>query len=244
MTHMQDDNMPRTLSIIIPAYNEAETIHLILDKILAVNLIKDIRKEIIIVNDCSTDNTKEKVEQYITEHKDVDINLVDQPKNLGKGAAIRKGLEKITGDYVIIQDADLEYNPEDYNPLLEYLIEKNLPVIYGSRFLKKNNKHSYQTFYLGGRLVSLVTNILYGQHLTDEPTCYKLFKADLIKSIPLKCNGFEFCPEVTAKVAKKGIKIKELPIEYYPRSIEEGKKIKWTDGVEAIWTLLKYRFKK
>jgi len=122
------------------------------------------------------------------------------------------------------------------------MIDNNLSVIYGSRFLMKENKHSYQTFYLGGRIVSLFTNLLYFQHLTDEPTCYKLFKTDLIKSIPLKCNGFEFCPEITAKVAKKGIRIKELPIKYYPRSIEEGKKIKWTDGVEALWTLLKYRF--
>jgi glycosyltransferase involved in cell wall biosynthesis len=231
-----------TLSIIIPAYNETKTIHLLLNKVLAVNLVKEIKKEIIIVNDCSSDNTKEVVELYISEHKDFTIILINQPKNKGKGAAIRKGLEETTGDYVIIQDADLEYDPEDYNPLLTYIIDNNLPVIYGSRFLLKENKHSYQTFYIGGRIVTFCTNILFWQRLTDEPTCYKLFKADFIKSIPLKCNGFEFCPEITAKVAKKGIKIKELPITYYPRSIEEGKKIKWTDGLEAIWTLLKYRF--
>ena len=231
-----------TLSIIIPAYNEAQTIHLLLDKVLAVNLVKEFKKELIIVNDCSVDNTQEVVELYIKNHKDSNIQLINQHYNQGKGAAIRKGLEFITGDYVIIQDADLEYDPEDYNPLLSYMIDNNLSVIYGSRFLMKENKHSYQTFYLGGRIVSLFTNLLYFQHLTDEPTCYKLFKTDLIKSIPLKCNGFEFCPEITAKVAKKGIRIKELPIKYYPRSIEEGKKIKWTDGVEALWTLLKYRF--
>lgn len=236
--------MKDLLSILIPAYNEARTIHLILDKIVGVNLVCALEKEIIIVNDCSTDKTRDIVASYIEEHPEVSIRMIDQPENRGKGAAIRRGLEAVSGKYVIIQDADLEYNPEDYNPLLERLITGNLPVIYGSRFLKKSNKHSYQTFYLGGRLVSLVTNLLYGQRLTDEPTCYKLFRSDLIRSIPLQCNRFEFCPEVTAKIAKQGIKIEEIPIEYYPRSIEEGKKINWMDGIEAIWTLLKFRFVK
>ncbi|MDR1181772.1 MAG: glycosyltransferase family 2 protein [Bacteroidales bacterium] len=240
---MSHQSSLQTLSIIIPAYNEAATICIILDKILKVNLIRNIQKEILIVNDCSTDKTKDVVTAYIAKHATERIVLINQSSNQGKGAAIRKGLEEITGDYVIIQDADLEYNPQDYNPLLEHLINENLQVVYGSRFLKKANKHSYHRFYIGGRLVSLVTNILYIQHLTDEPTCYKLFRTDFIKSIPLQCTGFEFCPEITAKVAKRGIKIDEIPIEYYPRSIEEGKKIKWTDGIEAIWTLFKYRFK-
>jgi glycosyltransferase involved in cell wall biosynthesis len=240
---MSHQNNPPTLSIIIPAYNEATTICAILDKVLEVQLIWAMQKEILIVNDCSTDNTKDIVVNYIAKHATEHIVLINQSFNQGKGAAIRKGLEKATGNYVIIQDADLEYNPQDYNPLLEYLIDKDLQVIYGSRFFNKTNKHSYHRFYIGGRLVSLITNILYGQHLTDEPTCYKLFRTDFIKSIPLQCTGFEFCPEVTAKVAKRGIKITEIAIEYYPRSIEEGKKIKWTDGMEAIWTLFKYRFK-
>lgn len=230
------------LSVIIPAYNESKTIHLILDKILAVNLPYDIQKEIVIVNDCSTDNTVEMVELYMKEHPEANIRLFSQAKNQGKGAAIRKGIEHITSDFIIIQDADLEYDPKDYIALLETIIKEDRKVLYGSRFLKKVNKHSYQRFYLGGRLVTLITNMLFGQHLTDEPTCYKLFKTDFLKSIPLKCDRFEFCPEVTAKVAKQGIKIKEIPIDYYPRSIEEGKKIKWFDGVEAIWTLIKYRF--
>jgi glycosyltransferase involved in cell wall biosynthesis len=227
----------------MPAYNEAATICSILDKILSVKLVHGMQKEILIVNDCSTDNTADIATDYIAKHTTEHIILINQPFNQGKGAAIRKGLEQVTGDYVIIQDADLEYNPQDYNPLLEHLIDANLQVIYGSRFFNKGNKHSYHRFYIGGRLVSLITNVLYGQHLTDEPTCYKLFRTNLIKSIPLECTGFEFCPEITAKVAKRGIKIHEIAIEYYPRSIEEGKKIKWTDGMEAIWTLFKYRFR-
>jgi len=232
-----------TLSVIIPAYNEEKTIIPLLQKVIAVNLINNIQKEIIIVNDCSTDTTKSIVDAYIAEHPNEKIVFVSQDKNRGKGAAIRKGLENFTGDYVIIQDADLEYDPEDYNILSETFLRENLKVIYGSRFLSRENKHSSQTFYFGGRLVTMITNLLFCQHLTDEPTCYKFFAADFIRSIPLKCEGFEFCPEVTAKVAKKGIKIREVPIRYYPRTMEEGKKIKWTDGIEAIWTLFKYRFK-
>jgi glycosyltransferase involved in cell wall biosynthesis len=233
---------PQTLSIIIPAYNESTTICLILDRILNVKLIYGIEKEILIINDSSTDNTRKLVEYYMTSHPAEHIMLVNQSFNQGKGAAVRKGLETATGDYVIVQDADLEYNPQDYNPLLEHLISRDLQVVYGSRFLNKMNKHSYHSFYIGGRLVSLISNILYGQHLTDEPTCYKLFRAGFIKSIPLR-TGFEFCPEITAKVARRSITIEEIAIEYYPRSIAEGKKIKWTDGVKAVWTLLKYRFK-
>lgn len=232
----------KTLSIIIPAYNEEKTIITLLQKVIDVVLIDHIQKEIIIVNDFSADATKKLVSDFIAKHPDEKIVLLNQEKNQGKGAAIRRGLEQASGDYVVIQDADLEYDPEDYNTLLETFLSGNLKVIYGSRFLNKANKHSYQTYYFGGRMVTLLTNILFFQCLTDEPTCYKFFDAAFLKSIPLKCTGFEFCPEVTAKVAKKGIRIKEVPIKYYPRSIEEGKKIKWTDGLEAMWVLLKYRF--
>jgi glycosyltransferase involved in cell wall biosynthesis len=232
----------RTLSIIIPAYNEEKTIIPLLQKVIDVKLINDIRKEIVIVNDCSQDKTEQLVTGYIHSCAGNNIILVNQEKNQGKGAAIRKGLSTITGDYVIIQDADMEYEPEDYNILLEVFLKENLKVLYGSRFLNPKNRHSYQSFYWGGRLVTWFTNLLYAQHLTDEPTCYKFFETTFLKSIPLQCNGFEFCPEVTAKVAKSGIKIREVAINYYPRSIEEGKKIKWTDGLEALWTLLKYRF--
>ncbi|MBC5619863.1 MULTISPECIES: glycosyltransferase family 2 protein [Butyricimonas] len=232
----------QTLSIIIPAYNEASTIFRLLEKVHHTRLVHDIRKEIIVVNDCSKDNTEEEILRFTETYPDCTLVYHKQPHNQGKGAAIRAGIQKITGNWTIIQDADLEYNPEDYNPLLEWMIENDGKVIYGSRFLNKTNKHSYQSFYLGGRLLSIVTNLLYGQHLTDEPTCYKMFDSGLLRSIPLKSTGFEFCPEVTAIVCRRGYKIPELPIRYYPRSIEEGKKINWKDGLIAIWVLVKIRF--
>ncbi len=232
----------KTLSVIIPAYNEEKTIVQLIEKVVNVRLTEDYGKEIIVVNDCSRDHTAALVNEYMAAHPGENIRLVNQEKNRGKGAAIRKGLEYIRGDYVIIQDADLEYDPEDYNVLLAPVLEEKLKVIYGSRFLNKSNKHSYRSFYIGGRIVTLVTNLLFGQGLTDEPTCYKLFETGFLKSIPLQCEGFEFCPEVTAKTAKRGIKIREVSINYYPRTLEEGKKIKWTDGLEALWVLLKYRF--
>ncbi|RHJ94202.1 glycosyltransferase family 2 protein [Parabacteroides bouchesdurhonensis] len=236
------DKQHKILSIIIPSYNEERTILQLLDKLLKIQLIENIHKEIIIVDDGSKDSTKELVGNYISTHPTENIQLIQHTKNQGKGMAIRTGITKISGDFVIIQDADLEYEPEDYNLLLPELLYNQAKVVYGSRFLMKENKHSYQSFYLGGLLVTTVTNLLFAQHLTDEPTCYKAFNSEFLKSIPLKCTGFEFCPEVTAKVAKRGIKIKEIPIHYYPRSVDEGKKIRWTDGVEAIWVLIKYRF--
>ncbi|MDR2120939.1 MAG: glycosyltransferase family 2 protein [Tannerella sp.] len=235
----------KILSVIIPAYNEEKTIALLLQKVVNVKLIRNIQKEIVIINDGSHDTTEELVKDYIRSHADENIRLINQEKNQGKGAAIRKGLKEITGDYVIIQDADLETEPEDYNILLETILNENLKVVYGSRFLNPKNRqngHLYFSFYWGGRLVTCVANLLFGQHLTDESTCYKFFEATFLKSIPLKCNGFEFCSEVTAKAAKRGIKIREVPINYYPRLIEEGKKLRWTDGIIAIWTLIKYRF--
>ncbi|MCC8173743.1 MAG: glycosyltransferase family 2 protein [Odoribacter sp.] len=235
--------MSNFLSIIIPAYNEEATICQILDKICAVELPYGIKKEIIIVDDGSKDSTEQCCLKYIENYPDEKILYKKQLKNQGKGAALKTGIELAQGKWTIIQDADLEYDPEDYIPLLKWMVDKEEKVVYGSRFLNKTNKHSYFSFYIGGRLVSLITNILYGQKLTDEPTCYKLFETAFLKSIPLNCKGFEFCPEVTAKVCKSGIKIHEIPIKYYPRSIDEGKKINWKDGVIALWTLLKYRFK-
>jgi dolichol-phosphate mannosyltransferase len=222
------------LSVLIPAYNEINNIQNILDKILEIN----IPKEIIVVDDGSTDGTRELLK---TLESDI-IKVVFHEKNQGKGGAIKTAIKHSTGNIIIIQDADLEYDPKDYYKLIPLIESGKEKVVYGSRFLNKQNKHSYFTFFLGGQVVTWITNILFGQNLTDEPTCYKVFDADLLKSIKLNCTGFEFCPEVTAKVAKLGYKIPEVPINYYPRSISEGKKINWKDGVEAIWVLIKYRF--
>jgi len=222
------------LSVLIPAYNEVNNIQDILKKILDIS----IPKEIIVVDDGSTDGTRKLLE---TLKSDI-IKVVFHEKNQGKGQAIRTAIEHSKGDIIIIQDADLEYDPQDYHKLIPVIESGKEKVVYGSRFLNKQNKHSYFSFFLGGQVVTWITNILYFQTLTDEPTCYKVFDAKLLKSIKLNCTGFEFCPEVTAKVAKLGYKIPEVPISYYPRSINEGKKINWKDGVEAIWVLFKYRF--
>ncbi|GAB3569038.1 glycosyltransferase family 2 protein [Spirosoma luteolum] len=222
------------LSVLIPAYNEIKSIDAILEKIQAVPL----EKEIIIVDDGSTDGTRERLATYSSVSN---IRVINHERNQGKGAAIRTAIQHMRGTIAIVQDADLEYEPQDYMKLVEPIEAGREKVIYGSRFLKPENRHSYFSFYLGGQVVTWITNLLYNQRLTDEPTCYKVFEADFLRSIPLECTRFEFCPEVTAKVAKRGIRIHELPINYYPRSLEEGKKISWFDGIEAIWVLLKYR---
>jgi len=226
------------LSIIIPVYNEKNTILEILKKIEQVDLNDfSFGKEIIIVDDCSTDGTKEILDKLGNKYK-----IIYQPKNQGKGAAIRTGLEYVSGDYLIIQDADLEYDPKDYKKLLAFSLKNKAKVVYGSRLLNPHNKFSHLSFYLGGIFLNLATNLLWRTKITDESTCYKLFKTETIKSIPLKCQRFEFCPEITAKIAKRGIKIYEVPISYYPRHLKEGKKIKWSDGLVALWTLIKYKF--
>lgn len=225
------------LSILIPAYNEVHNIDILLAKVQAVPL----PKEIIVVDDGSTDGTRDRLSAY---QSTPNIQVIFHEHNQGKGAAIRTAIQHMTGDIAIVQDADLEYEPQDYIALIQPIIEGREKVVYGSRFLKTENRHSYMSFYIGGQVVTLLTNILYNQRLTDEPTCYKVFDTNFLRSIPLDCTRFEFCPEVTAKVAKRGIRIKELPISYYPRSITEGKKISWFDGIEAIWVLIKYRFVK
>lgn len=227
------------LSVIIPVYNERKTILKILSLIEMVNL-PEVTKEIIIIDDKSTDGTRDVLKGLMGgEYK-----IILKDKNEGKGAALRTGFQHITGDIVIIQDADLEYDPQDYHKLIEPILSGKEKVVYGSRNLGKNNKSSAFSYYWGGKFLSWLTNFLYHIKITDEPTCYKVFRADILKNINLECRGFEFCPEVTAKVAKRGIHIHEEPISYYPRSVAEGKKIKWRDGWIAIWTLIKYRFKK
>lgn len=230
------------LSVVIPVYNEKETLAELVRRVEAVPLINDMGKQIILVDDGSTDGTRELLEQWKQEE---DYTIVLHERNKGKGAAIRSGLPKVAGEYVIIQDADLEYDPQDYNAMLSKMIAEDVPVVYGSRQLKKqDNRYARFSFYAGGLLLTFITNVLYRQKITDEPTCYKLFKTELIQNMPLECERFEFCPEVTARIARKGIKITEVPISYFPRDMHEGKKINWRDGWEAIVTLFKYRFKK
>jgi dolichol-phosphate mannosyltransferase len=223
------------LSIIIPAYNEERTVAEILYKIN--NTALPVEKEVIVVDDGSTDNTRDKLREA------KNIIVLEHKKNTGKGAAIATALKYATGDFVIIQDADLEYDPKDYIKLLSPAMEGKAEVVYGSRNLGgKANKHSYFLYYLGGVLLSKLANLLYGTNITDEATCYKLFKKQVLDNLQLRYNRFEFCPEVTAKIARKGIEILEVPISYYPRKKNEGKKINAMDGFKAMWILLKYRF--
>lgn len=231
------------ISVIIPAYNEKDTILEIINLVKAVK----ISKEIIIIDDFSKDGTREILKKI----KDKEIKVLFHDKNYGKGQAIRTGISHVTGNIVIIQDADLEYDPQDYPKLIKPIIEGKAKVVYGTRFPRKRDKwfplfHYFSLsnpYYLANKILTIAADILYFTNITDEPTCYKVFDAEVLKNLNLKCNRFEFCPEATAKARKKGYKIYEVPIRYYPRSIKEGKKIKLKDAFEAMWTLLKYRFK-
>ena len=227
------------LSIIIPMYNEESTIAQVLDEIAQV-VLEGITKQIIAVDDGSTDRSAEIVQQFV-EGSPLDVNLVISPENRGKGAAIRRGLKHITGDIVLIQDADTEYDPQDYPQLLAPILSGQAQVVYGTRFHRKIKEMALPN-RLANWILPRLANLLYGTTLTDEATAYKVFDAEVIKSIELRCVGFEFCPEVTAKVARAGYQIYEVPISYRPRSSQAGKKIRWTDGVIAIWTLIRYRF--
>ena len=230
------------LSIIIPAYNEGGTIHLILNKIKAVELIDEIQKEIIIVDDCSTDDTEQAVAGYRAEHPDLDIKYFRHLKNKGKGASLHTGIAQATGEYTIIQDADLEYDPREYNDMLRPVCNGFADVVYGSRFMG-SNPHRILFFWhtIGNRWLTFLSNMMSNLNLTDMETCYKLFDTKLIQSIKLREQRFGFEPEVTIKISRiPKIRIYEVGISYYGRTYDDGKKIGWKDGVRAIFCILKY----
>ncbi len=233
------------LSIVIPAYNEEKTIVELLKRVKKVKLPNNMKKDIVVVSDGSRDRTVALARSVSG------VRVFDKQPNQGKGAAVREGIRQATGDILIIQDADLEYDPNDYPAIITPIIARTARVVYGSRYLRLRQerkarfviKHqgAYVLTSVGSQIITACTNLLYGLHITDEATCYKCFETRLIKSIRITHDRFHWEPEVTAKIAKKGIKIHEVPISYAPRSYQEGKKIGWKDGLEALWTLLKYR---
>jgi len=234
--------MPSTLSIVIPAYNEARTIHLILDRVRDVVLRDGLQKQIIIVNDCSSDGTPDAVRRYQAANPEFPIQFLAHEVNMGKGAALHTGIRAATGEYVIIQDADLEYDPREYNDLLKPILEGNADVVYGSRFMG-GNPHRILFFWhsIGNKLLTHLSNAATNLNLTDMETCYKLFKREVIQSLSLQENRFGFEPEVTAKISRiPDIRIYEVGISYYGRTYAEGKKISWKDGVRALYCITKY----
>ena len=234
--------MSETLSIVIPAYNEARTIHLILDKVKNVELIQGIQKEIIITNDCSKDDTEGAIQRYMAANPDLNIRYLKHEVNQGKGAALHTGIQHASGKYLIIQDADLEYDPADYNILLRPILDGYADVVYGSRFMG-GRPHRILFFWhsIGNKFLTSLSNIFTNLNLTDMETCYKLFRADMVKGLKLKEKRFGFEPEVTAKISRiHNVRIYEVGISYYGRSYEEGKKIGAKDGFRAIFCILKY----
>lgn len=227
----------KKVSIIIPVFNEKETLHLLLDKVNRANFC-GLEKEIILVDDYSTDGTRDILRELSKDHK-----VFFHEKNMGKGAGIRTAVKAATGDFVVIQDADLEYLPDDYDLLLPLLINDEADVVYGSRFKNKNNSENFiLKNKLANMFLTLMTNLLYNAKITDMETCYKAFKREFIQGITIKSNRFDFEPEITAKVMKNKARLKEVPISYFGRGHDEGKKINWKDGVHAILTIIKYRF--
>lgn len=221
------------LSILVPVYNERATVRDVLARLEAVPY----EKEIIVVDDCSTDGTSDVLAAW----RSPSVRVVRHARNRGKGAALRTGIAHLTGDIVIFQDADLEYDPAEYPALLAPILEDRADVVYGSRFRSRTSGFTVAQ-HLANRFLTLLTRLLYGGSITDIEVCYKVFRAPVLKSIPLQANRFDIDPEITAKVLKRRLRVTEVPVSYRPRTYAEGKKIKWQDGVQAVWTLLKYRF--
>jgi glycosyltransferase involved in cell wall biosynthesis len=222
------------LSVVMPAFNESATIEEIVRRVLALAL----RTQLIVVDDASTDGTREILQRL---QQELGFTLLLQPKNQGKGAALRRGFEVVRGDIVVIQDADLEYSPEEFPILIELICQGRADVVYGSRFLGRHRVFLF-SHYLGNRILTLLTNVLYNTMLTDMETCYKVMRTEVLRSMTLQSNGFGIEPELTAKIFKRGYRVYEVPITYDGRGYEEGKKIGWRDGVVALWVLLRYRF--
>lgn len=232
----------RKLSIVVPAYNEGPTIHLILDRIKAVELLNGVEKEVIIVNDCSTDDTEQSIQRYLEANKDLPLTYIKHEVNKGKGAALHTGIAKATGDYLIIQDADLEYDPEEYNLLISTVNRSGADVVFGSRFMG-GHPHRILFFWhsFGNKFLTFLSNMFSNLNLTDMETCYKMFRTPIIQSLDLKEKRFGFEPEVTMKIARiPNVKVYEVGISYFGRTYAEGKKIGWRDGFRAIYCILKY----
>ena len=222
------------LSVVMPVFNERDTIDEILRRVLAV----PIRIQLIVVDDCSTDGTRDRLQEL---SRTLSFTLVLQPKNGGKGSALRAGFEHVSGDLVVIQDADLEYSPEEYPELIELICRGRADVVYGSRFIGRHRVFLF-THYVGNRILTLLTNVLYNTMLTDMETCFKVMRVEVLRSMTLRSDRFGIEPELTAKIFKRGYRVYEVPITYDGRGYDEGKKITWKDGIDAVWTLLKYRF--
>ena len=234
MSRIRGKLVDPVLSVVMPAFNEINTVEEMVRRVLAVPL----RIELIVVDDCSTDGTRETLGRL---QRELGFTLLLQPRNLGKGAALRRGFEAVHGDLVVIQDADLEYSPEEFPELIELICEGRADVVYGSRFLGRHRVFLF-THYAGNRLLTFLTNVLYNTMLTDMETCYKVMRTEVMRSMSLRSDGFGIEPEMTAKIFKRDYRVYEVPITYDGRGYDEGKKISWRDGIVALWVLLRYRF--